>query len=134
MDNKILACYILIIVLATYGRLIPSATATPVCLGNCNNHGVCIGTDVCQCDIAWFGLNCSLPATTVGHFGHQVGSNDLWIEWTPLPAQSAVHVRFTANTNNWFGVIFNVVCFVLGFSVFFVSHVVVCFCAGLRRK
>lgn len=43
-----------------------STVSAPVCLGNCSSHGLCIGNDVCQCNLGYLGANCSISANQLG--------------------------------------------------------------------
>jgi len=91
---------------------VSAATATCASDADCNAHGVCLPTEVCQCNVGWLGALCDSDPTVAPIFvAHLHGLLDQRIvqEWRILPADAAsgssrrLHLRWTVNTDTWFG-------------------------------
>ena len=93
---------------------LPSAAAACASAADCSARGVCLPTAVCQCPAGWLGAQCEFGSTAaepifVAQLSGLLGQRIVQ-EWRILPADAAsgspsrrLHLRWTVNTDTWFG-------------------------------
>ena len=114
--SLLLAMFGLVAVLGVVLVPLPAA-ATCAVDADCSGHGVCLASLVCQCASGWLGPQCSIGSTAstpvyVALIEGLKGQHILQ-EWTVQPpaspgASSTLRMRWTVNTNTWWGVVSNI--------------------------